>query len=173
MTPSERTALADGADLTHLDEHGRPRMVDIVEKDTTRRTAVAQGHIRMSLATLTAIKTGDVRKGDALQVARLAAIMGGKRTSDLIPLCHQLPGTSFSVDLEPDDDLPGIVIRVEAKVFGQTGVEMEALTAVSIGLLTIYDMAKSLDRGMVIEHVHLRFKDGGKSGTWSVDPSST
>lgn len=173
MAPSERTAVAESANLTHLDEHGRPRMVDIVEKDATRRTAVAQGRIRMSLATLTTIKTGDVRKGDALQVARLAAIMGGKRTSDLIPLCHQLPGTSFSVDLEPDDDLPGIVIRVEAKVLGQTGVEMEALTAVSVGLLTIYDMAKSLDRGMVIEDVHLRFKDGGRSGTWSVDPPST
>ncbi len=173
MAPSERTAVAESANVTHLDEHGRPRMVDIVEKDATRRTAVAQGRIRMSPATLTTIKTGDVRKGDALQVARLAAIMGGKRTSDLIPLCHQLPGTSFSVDLEPDDDLPGIVIRVEAKVLGQTGVEMEALTAVSVGLLTIYDMAKSLDRGMVIENVHLRFKDGGRSGTWSVDPSST
>jgi len=173
VAPSERGARSDGAQLTHLDEQGRPRMVDIVEKEATQRTAVAQGHIRMSLETLATIKAGDVRKGDALQVARLAAIMGGKRTSDLIPLCHQLPGASFSVEVEPDDDLPGIVIRVEAKVLGQTGIEMEALTAVSVGLLTVYDMAKSLDRGMVIEDIHLRFKDGGKSGTWSVDPSST
>ncbi len=169
MAPSEQ----DRADLTHLDAHGRPRMVDIVEKEVTRRTAVAQGQIRMSPATLSAIKAGDVHKGDVLQVARLAAIMGGKRTSDLIPLCHQLPGTSFSVELEPDDNLPGIVIRVEAKVLSQTGVEMEALTAVSVGLLTVCDMAKSLDRGMVIENVHLRYKDGGKSGTWSVNLPST
>lgn len=169
MAPSEQ----DGADLTHLDAHGRPRMVDIAEKEVTRRTAVAQGQIRMSPATLSAIKAGDVHKGDVLQVARLAAIMGGKRTSDLIPLCHQLPGASFSVELEPDDNLPGIVIRVEAKVLSQTGVEMEALTAVSVGLLTVYDMAKSLDRGMIIEDVHLRYKDGGKSGTWSVNLPST
>ena len=174
MAPSnEQGHTTDGEDLTHLDVHGRPQMVNIVEKDVTQRTAIAQGQIRMSPTTLSAITAGDVRKGDVLQVARLAAIMGGKHASDLIPLCHQLPGTSFSVELEPDDNLPGIVIRVEAKVLSQTGVEMEALTAVSVGLLTVYDMAKSLDRGMVIENIHLRYKDGGKSGTWSVDLPST
>ena len=158
-----------GPGLTHIDAEGNPRMVDVSDKEASARTAVAEGRIRMSAETLTAIRGGKVHKGDVLQVARLAGIMAGKRTADLIPLCHMLPGASIAVDLDFDETLPGIVLRAEARIVGQTGVEMEALTAVSVGLLTVYDMAKSLDRGMVIEGVRLLRKDGGKSGTWSVD----
>ena len=160
---------SDGPGLTHVDADGNARMVDVSDKATSSRTAVAEGRIRMSPDTLAAIRGGDVHKGDVLQVARLAGIMAGKRTADLIPLCHMLPGASIVVDLDLDETLPGIVLRAEARIVGQTGVEMEALTAVSIGLLTVYDMAKSLDRGMVIEGIRLVHKDGGKSGTWSVD----
>ena len=158
-----------GADLTHIDAQGNPRMVDVSDKEASTRVAVAEGRIRMSADTLAAIRGGKVHKGDVLQVARLAGIMAGKRTADLIPLCHMLPGASIAVDLDLDETLPGIVLRAEARITGQTGVEMEALTAVSVGLLTVYDMAKSLDRGMVIEGVRLLRKDGGKSGAWSVD----
>lgn len=159
----------DGSGLTHIDADGNPRMVDVSDKATTARTAVAEGRIRMSPDTLAAIRGGQVKKGDVLQVARLAGIMAGKRTSDLIPLCHMLPGASITIDLDLDETLPGVIIRAEARIAGQTGVEMEALTAVSVGLLTVYDMAKSLDRGMFIEGIRLTHKDGGKSGTWSVD----
>jgi cyclic pyranopterin phosphate synthase len=152
-----------------MDGEGNPRMVDVSSKATTARTAVAEGRIRMSSDTLAAIRGGDVHKGDVLQVARLAGIMAGKRTADLIPLCHMLPGASITIDLDLDEALPGIVLRAEARITGQTGVEMEALTAVSVGLLTVYDMAKSLDRGMVIEGIRLLRKDGGKSGTWVLD----
>jgi cyclic pyranopterin phosphate synthase len=155
--------------LTHIDAQGNPRMVDVSDKEATTRVAVAEGRIRMSADTLAAIREGKVHKGDVLQVARLAGVMAGKRTADLIPLCHMLPGASIAVDLDLDETLPGIVLRAEARITGQTGVEMEALTAVSVGLLTVYDMAKSLDRGMVIEGVRLLRKDGGKSGAWSVD----
>ena len=158
-----------GPGLTHIDAEGNPRMVGVSGKTVSDRLAVAEGRIRMSAETLAAIRRGRVRKGDVLQVARLAGIMAGKRTADLIPLCHMLPGASISVDLDFDDVLPGIVLRAEARIAGQTGVEMEALTAVSVGLLTVYDMAKSLDRGMVIEGVRLLRKEGGKSGPWSVD----
>ena len=144
-------------------------MVDVSGKAPSARTAVAEGRIRMSSDTLAAIRGGKVHKGDVLQVARLAGVMAGKRTGDLIPLCHMLPGASITVDLDLDETLPGIVLRAEARITGQTGVEMEALTAVSVGLLTVYDMAKSLDRGMVIEGIRLLRKDGGQSGTWSVD----
>jgi cyclic pyranopterin phosphate synthase len=156
-----------GGGLTHIDEQGNPRMVDVSDKEASTRVAVAEGRIRMSADTLAAIREGKVHKGDVLQVARLAGIMAGKRTADLIPLCHMLPGASIAVDLDLDETLPGIVLRAEARITGQTGVEMEALTAVSVGLLTVYDMAKSLDRGMVIEGVRLLRKDGGKSGAWS------
>ena len=139
------------------------------DKAPSTRVAVAEGRIRMSADTLAAIRGGKVHKGDVLQVARLAGVMAGKRTGDLIPLCHMLPGASIAVDLDWDEALPGIVLRAEARITGQTGVEMEALTAVSVGLLTVYDMAKSLDRGMVIEGVRLLRKEGGKSGAWSVD----
>ncbi len=166
-TPEDHNS--GGPTLTHIDAKGNPRMVDVSDKAASARTAVAEGRIRMSSDTLAAIRGGTVHKGDVLQVARLAGVMAGKRTADLIPLCHLLPGASIAVDLELDESLPGIVLRAEARIVGQTGVEMEALTAVSVGLLTVYDMAKSLDRGMVIEGIRLLHKDGGKSGTWSVD----
>ena len=166
-TPEDRDSRDPG--LTHIDAEGNPRMVDVSGKAASDRIAVAEGRIRMSAETLATIRGGTLHKGDVLQVARLAGIMAGKRTADLIPLCHMLPGASIAVDLDLDETLPGIVLRAEARIAGQTGVEMEALTAVSVGLLTVYDMAKSLDRGMVIEGVRLLRKDGGKSGTWSVD----
>ncbi len=169
MAASDRGDTADGGGLTHLDPEGHARMVDVSEKNISQRTAVAEGRIRMSPETLNAIETGNVKKGDVIQVARLAAISAGKRTGDLIPLCHVLPGASFAMDVVMDRDLPGVVMRAEVRVAGQTGVVMEALTAVTVGLLTVYDMAKSLDRGMVIEGVRLLLKDGGKSGRWSAD----
>lgn len=155
--------------LTHMDEQGRPRMVDVTEKAETRRTASAEGWIRMDPEAFDAIRSRQTAKGDVLQVARIAAITGGKRTSDLIPLCHALPGVSLTVEVTSDPDLPGVRIEAEAKVSGQTGVEMEALTAVSIGLLTVYDMVKALDRGMEIGGVRLLSKTGGKSGSWSAE----
>jgi len=164
-TPEDHDSGGPG--LTHIDAKGNPRMVDVSGKPASARTAVAEGRIRMSSDTLDAIRGGKVHKGDVLQVARLAGVMAAKRTGDLIPLCHMLPGASITVDLDLDETLPGIVLRAQARITGQTGVEMEALTAVSVGLLTVYDMAKSLDRGMVIEGVRLLRKDGGKSGTWS------
>ena len=166
-TPEDHDSGGPG--LTHIDAKGNPRMVDVSGKAVSARTAVAEGRIRMSSDTLAAIRGGKVHKGDVLQVARLAGVMAAKRTGDLIPLCHMLPGASITVDLDLDETLPGIVLRAEAHIAGQTGVEMEALTAVSVGLLTVYDMAKSLDRGMVIEGIRLLRKDGGRSGTWSVD----
>lgn len=152
---------------THLDEEGRARMVDVTGKDETRRVALAQGRIRMDSRTLEAILGGEIEKGEVLPVARIAGIQAGKRTGELIPLCHVLPGASVSVDIEPDRDLPGLVVRAEAVYAGRTGVEMEALTAVAVTLLTVYDMAKALDRGMVLEEVRLLRKEGGRSGTWS------
>jgi len=154
--------------LTHLDAEGRPRMVDVSAKDTTARTAVAEGRIVMAPETLARIREGQTPKGDPLQVAQIAGIMAGKRTADLIPLCHQLPGASVEVELTLDDTLPGVAARATARIAGQTGVEMEALTAVSVALLTVYDMVKAVDRGMRIEGVRLLRKDGGQSGSWSV-----
>lgn len=154
---------------THLDAEGAPRMVDVSEKSATRRTAVASGRIRMAPDTLRAIAEGRGPKGDVLQVARLAGIMAGKRTGALIPLCHVIPDASVEMDLELDADLPGVVARAEARVTGRTGVEMEALTAVSVALLTVYDMVKALDRGMVLEGVRLVRKEGGRSGTWTAE----
>jgi cyclic pyranopterin phosphate synthase len=156
--------------LTHLDASGRPRMVDVTAKDATARLAVAEGRIVMAPETLARIREGRTPKGDPLLVAQLAGIMGGKRTADLIPLCHQLPGASIELTLEPDDALPGVVARAEARIAGQTGVEMEALTAVSVALLTVYDMVKAVDRGMRIEGVRLLRKEGGRSGPWSAAP---
>ena len=153
--------------LTHVDEDGHPRMVDVTGKAETSRTAVAEGHVRMTSEALDAIATGRTPKGDVLQVARIAAITGGKKTSDLIPLCHALPGMSLSVDVEPDPALPGVRIRVEARVAGQTGVEMEALTVVTIGLVTVYDMVKAIDRTMRIGGIRLLSKTGGASGDWT------
>jgi cyclic pyranopterin monophosphate synthase len=158
-----------GSGLTHVDAEGRPRMVNVTEKDHTERLALAEGQIRMSREAFDAIRSGTTPKGDVLQVAQIAAITGGKRTSDLIPLCHALPGVSLTVDVEPDPDLPGVRIQAEARVSGQTGVEMEAITAVSIGLVTVYDMVKAVDRGMVISGIRLVSKAGGKSGSWSAE----
>ena len=144
-------------------------MVDVGDKATTQRVAVARSRIRMASSTLSAIESSELKKGDALATARIAAIQAAKKTSDLIPLCHPLPITKVSVDLQIDHDLPGIVAQVTCQVRGQTGVEMEALTAASVAALTIYDMAKGLDRGMVIEDVILLEKSGGKSGEWRHD----
>ncbi len=154
---------------THLDDRGQARMVDVTPKDETVRRAVAEGRIRMAPATLQALVDGSLEKGEAFAVARLAGIQAGKKTADLIPLCHALPGASVTVELEPDPALPGVVVTAEARYRGRTGVEMEALTAVSVALLTLYDMAKALDRGMVMEAVRLRSKEGGASGSWSAE----
>jgi len=150
--------------LTHVDTEGRARMVDVTDKDVTARRAVAEGHIVMARETLRMIVEGKTPKGDVLQVAELAGVMAGKKTADLIPLCHALPGTTLKVSLEPDTKLPGVRARAEARVSDRTGVEMEALTAVSVALLTVYDMAKAVDRGMRIEGVRLLEKEGGRSG---------
>ena len=159
--------MKDSEGLTHIDNEGRPRMVDVSEKQQTARHAVATGRIITSSDTLERIMTGSLEKGSVVQVAELAGIMGGKKTHDLIPLCHQLNGVNITMRLEVDPDLPGIVAQAEATVTGQTGVEMEALTAVSIALLTVYDMAKSIDRGMRIEGIRLLSKKGGRSGSWT------
>ena len=159
--------MKDSEGLTHIDNEGRPRMVDVSEKQQTARHAVATGRIITSSDTLERIMTGSVEKGSVVQVAELAGIMGGKKPHDLIPLCHQLNSVNITMRLEADPDLPGIIAQAEATVTGQTGVEMEALTAVSIALLTVYDMAKSIDRGMRIEGIRLLSKKGGRSGSWT------
>ncbi|MDX1673605.1 MAG: cyclic pyranopterin monophosphate synthase MoaC [Longimicrobiales bacterium] len=161
----DRNAEAGG--LTHQDERGRPRMVDVADKPATRRTAVAEGVLRMDPNTLAALRDGRTPKGDPLQVAQIAGIQGAKRTSELVPLCHPLPLTSVEVDLSIDPELPGVRAVATARVTGRTGVEMEALTAVSVALLTVYDMLKAIDRGMVLDGVRLLEKRGGKSGPWS------
>ena len=155
--------------LTHLDAEGRARMVDVTEKDVTPRRAVAEGRIVMAARTLERIVAGDTPKGDVLRTAELAGVMAGKKTADLIPLCHALPGASVRVSLEADAALPGVRARAEATVADRTGVEMEALTAVSVALLTVYDMAKAVDRGMRIEGIRLLEKEGGRSGSWKAD----
>ena len=144
-------------------------MVDVTEKAETRRVAVAEGRIVMEAATLDAIVSGRTKKGDPLQVAQLAGIIAGKKTADMIPLCHALPGASVEVTLTPDTDLPGVSVRARAVYAGKTGVEMEALTAASVALLTVYDMVKAIDRGMRIEGVRLLRKEGGASGSWSAE----
>ena len=155
--------------LTHYDDEGRPRMVDVTGKGVSRRLARAEGRIVMSEATLERIRIGGLAKGNPLAVAELAGIMGGKRTADLIPLCHALPGATVAVTAELDDSLPGVVVEAEARVSGPTGVEMEALTAVSVALLTVYDMLKAVDRGMRIEGIRLLHKEGGRSGSWDAE----
>jgi len=150
--------------LTHLDDTGAARMVDVSAKPDTQRRAVASGRITMSADAAAAIRDGTVAKGDVLAVARIAGIMAAKRTGDLIPLCHPLPITSVAVDLAPDDT--GVTVTATITTTGKTGVEMEAMTAVSIALLTIYDMAKAVDKGMTIGAVRLLEKSGGKSGDW-------
>jgi len=158
--------MAD-AGMTHFDEEGRPRMVDVTDKAVTARTALAEGRIVMSGETLDRLRSGAMPKGNPLHVAEVAGIMGGKRTAELIPLCHQLPGATIEVSLEPDEALPGIVCRARARISGQTGVEMEALTAVSVALLALYDMVKGVDRGLRIEGIRLLEKEGGRSGRWT------
>ena len=152
--------------LSHLDDKGKARMVDVTDKAVTQRTARAEGFIAMAPETLELIEKGEAKKGDVLAVARIAGIMAAKKTHELIPLCHPLLLTKVSVDIEPDRSLPGLRVRALARVTGKTGVEMEALTAASVACLTIYDMAKAVDRGMVISGIRLVEKSGGKSGDY-------
>jgi len=151
-------------DLTHLDEHGNARMVDVGAKPATARVAVATGRIRMSPPALAAIRTGNIPKGDVIAAARIAGIMAAKKTADLIPLCHPLGLDAVTVDFTFEED--GVRATATVSLTGKTGIEMEALTATSIALLTIYDMAKAVDKAMVIEDVRLLAKRGGKSGDW-------
>jgi cyclic pyranopterin phosphate synthase len=153
--------------LSHVDEQGRARMVDVTAKEETHRVAKAAGTIRMKAATLDAIRGNQVAKGDVLGVARLAGVMAAKRTADLIPLCHPLPLHDVDVQLALDPSLPGVRVEATSQTVARTGVEMEALTAVSVTLLTIYDMAKAMDREMVIGDIVLLAKTGGKSGPYS------
>ena len=152
--------------LTHFDAAGHAHMVDVSAKPVTNRVAVARGLVRMTAATAALIAAGRAEKGDVLGVARLAGIMAAKKTADLIPLCHPLPITRVALDLRVDAAIPGVVIEATVKTGGQTGVEMEALTAVSVAALTVYDMVKAVERGMQIEDIHLVLKDGGKSGRY-------
>jgi len=150
--------------LTHLDSEGRARMVDVGHKPDTQRAAVATGEVRMKLETLALIRAGNLKKGDVLATAQLAGIMAAKRTADLIPLCHPLPLTHIEVNCELKDDLPGVAITATVRTTGKTGVEMEALTAVSVAALTVYDMAKAAEKTMQITNVRLLEKHGGMSG---------
>jgi cyclic pyranopterin phosphate synthase len=155
--------------LSHLDAQGQAHMVDVGDKAETSRTAIAEGCVVMQPQTLAIVRAGDAKKGDVLGTARLAGIMAAKRSHELIPLCHPLLITKIAVDLAIDEALPGIRVRAEVKVKGQTGVEMEALTAVSVACLTVYDMVKAADRGMRIEGIRLIHKSGGKSGVFEAD----
>jgi cyclic pyranopterin phosphate synthase len=154
-------------DLTHVGADGQARMVDVSAKQDTERFAQATGSIRMKAATLTAIINAEVKKGDVLGVARIAGVMAAKKTSDLIPLCHPIPITDVQITLAPDDALPGVRCEASVRTTGKTGVEMEALMAVSVALLTVYDMAKALDREMEISDISLARKMGGRSGDFS------
>ncbi len=155
--------------LTHVDAAGKAHMVDVGDKAHTKRIAVASGSISMLASTLDLIKQGDAKKGDVLGIARIAAIQGSKKTADLIPLCHPIPLTKVGVEFEVDEKHNSIICTVTTQTTGQTGVEMEALTAVNVGLLTIYDMCKAVDRGMVMGEIKLLEKSGGKSGNWSAE----
>lgn len=161
--------MTGGPALTHLGAEGQANMVDVGEKAETQRTAIAEGAVVMQPQTLKLIREGNARKGDVIGTARIAGIMAAKRTHELIPLCHPLLLTKVSVDIEPDESLPGLRVIALARVTGKTGVEMEALTAASVACLTIYDMAKAVDRGMVISGVRLVEKTGGKSGDYRVE----
>ena len=154
------------ANLTHLDENDRPKMVDVSSKENTTRTAVASGIIEVTQEAYEAVINNTAKKGPVLQTAVIAAIMGVKKTSDLIPMCHPLNLSGINCDIEELPELPGFKLYVTAKLTGKTGVEMEALTGVSIGLLTIYDMLKAIDKGMVIRNIQLEKKSGGKSGDY-------
>ncbi|MBQ5939344.1 cyclic pyranopterin monophosphate synthase MoaC [Massilia sp. AB1] len=153
--------------LTHFDATGQAHMVDVGAKQDTHRIAVAAGTIRMKPETLALVVSGTAKKGDVIGIARIAAIMASKRTSDLVPLCHPLPITKVAVDFEIDEAANSVHCRAQVETIGKTGVEMEALTAVQVGLLTIYDMCKAVDRGMVMTNVRVLEKHGGKSGDWT------
>jgi cyclic pyranopterin monophosphate synthase len=159
-----KSPKAGGRALTHIGSSGEARMVDVSAKAATERVAVAEGQVVMSKATLELILSGDAKKGDVLGTARIAGIMAAKRTHELIPLCHPLAISKVTLDITPDAKLPGCVVKATVKVVGPTGVEMEALTAVSVACLTIYDMIKAVERGVRIEGIHLVEKTGGKSG---------
>ena len=158
--------------LTHLDKRGAARMVDVGGKAVSERVAVAEGRVVMQPSTIALIRAGDAKKGDVLGTSRLAGIMAAKRTHELIPLCHPLPLSKIAVDCVIDPKLPGVRVTAEVKVRAQTGVEMEALTAVSVACLTIYDMVKAADRGMRIEGIRLVKKSGGRSGTYAAEDSA-
>jgi cyclic pyranopterin phosphate synthase len=158
--------VARARKLTHLAKGGEARMVDVSAKAATERIAVAEGRVVMRSSTLDLVLKGDAKKGDVLGTARIAGILAAKKTHELIPLCHPLPITKVEIDIAPDNKLPGLTVRATAKVTGQTGVEMEALTAVSVACLTIYDMVKAVERGMRIEGIRLIEKSGGKSGRY-------
>jgi cyclic pyranopterin phosphate synthase len=158
-----------GARLSHIDAGGAASMVDVSQKEVTSRTAVAEGAVTMEKATLALILSGNAKKGDVMATARIAGIMAAKRTHELIPLCHPIGLESVKVDIEPDESLPGLRVTATARVSGRTGVEMEALTAASVACLTIYDMAKAVDRAMVIGNIRLLEKSGGRSGHFKAE----
>ena len=165
---SDRSSKSKSA-LTHIDAKGEARMVDVSAKAATERTAVAEGRVIMSQTTLDLIVSGNAKKGDVLATARIAGIMAAKRTSELIPLCHPLALSKVTLDVSADPKLPGCLVRATVKVTGSTGVEMEALTAVSVACLTVYDMIKAAERGVHIEGIHLVEKMGGKSGNYRAE----
>ena len=170
MMPHERfPVFPTMTALTHFDAHGQAHMVDVAAKGETHRVARASGTIRMLPATLALIQAGNAKKGDVIGVARIAAIQAAKRTSDLIPLCHPLPITRVAVDFEIDAATHSVRCTAQVETLGRTGVEMEALTAVQVGLLTVYDMCKAADRGMVMGEIRVLEKHGGKSGDWTAD----
>jgi cyclic pyranopterin phosphate synthase len=170
MPKSKTTATTQR--LSHLNEKGEANMVDVSAKDVTHRVARAEGFVAMAAATLAMIESGAAKKGDVLATARIAGIMAAKKTSDLIPLCHPLPITKATVDFERSESPPGLHVTAEVKVAGQTGVEMEALTAVSVACLTIYDMLKAVDKAMTFERIRLVEKSGGRSGHWHATDNS-
>ncbi len=153
--------------LSHLDAEGRARMVDVTDKEVTDRRATAQGELRCAIETLTLVREEKVPKGSVIPTAELAGVMGGKRTADLIPLCHPLPLTKVAVTIEPDPSIPGFRVSAEVRTKGPTGVEMEALTAVATACLTLFDMLKAVDKGMTIGGIRVTSKSGGRSGDWS------
>ncbi len=166
MKPQDPPEPATASPLTHFDAQGQAHMVDVGAKAETHRVARATGRIRMLPATFQLIAQGQAKKGDVIAVARIAAIQGAKRTADLVPLCHPLPITRVAVDFALDEATSSVHCTAQVETFGRTGVEMEALTAVQVGLLTVYDMCKAADRGMVMEGIHVLHKTGGKSGDW-------
>ena len=169
MARRSKKAPSPATPLSHLDQRGQARMVDVSGKAQTERIARAEGKVIMRKETLDAVIAGNALKGDVLGAARLAGIMAAKRTHSLIPLCHPLPITKVEIEIDPEHALPGFLVEATVKVTGQTGVEMEALTAVSVACLTIYDMVKAIEKGMRIEGIRLLEKQGGKSGTWRAE----